>query len=351
MTPATAMSSARAACPKHMTHGPCGGVQPGGDCEVGGPCSFVTDGGDALMPLAPVAPRGAIGARSSLNAAAGELLDRLSQGRFVVADLPSPGPLVDAERALAATVAGSVDAVLLGDAPWARLQLPPALRAGLVASEGVRPWPGMNCRDRSRVALEAELAALDGTGMPAVHCVTGDHPALGQRADAPAVFDLDSTQLVTRAAIQTGLVISAAESPESPPVAARAARAASKAAAGADVLFINHCRSVEAVAEFAAQVRELAPGLRLIACVPLVVSQAGADRLTAFLHGPLPSELAAPLTAPDPVAAGIAVCVAHAEALLEIPQLAGVDLSAPAGPGEAMRVASALAETGRALKG
>lgn len=349
------------ACPKQMVHGPCGGVRADGGCEVGGPCAFV-------LPAAP--KDGALGADFALAApatrlapapvraadrpprtgAASGLLAQLDRGRFVVADLPSLGPDVEAERALAATLAGSVDAVLLGDAPWARLQLPPALRAEVVAAEGVRAWAGLNCRDRNRVALRAELEALSGLGHGAVHCVTGDHPALGHRSDAPAVFDLDSTRLARSAATATGLVVSVAESPEAPPTAMRAARAAEKARAGADICFVNHASSVQVVADFAAQVRALAPSLRLIACVPLVVTQVGADRLTAFLHGPLPATLTDPLLAPDPVAAGVAACVAHAEALLAVPEIDGVDLSAPAGPGEAPQIASALAEAGRALR-
>lgn len=349
--------TAAAACPKSMVHGPCGGVTASGGCEVGGPCTFVVDGGAGLAPegawISAVPGRGPSHAdaagRPGRGAAAAELLALLDRRPLVVADLPSPGPSPDAERELAAAVAGSVDAVLLGDAPWARLQLPPALRAGIVASEGVATWSGLNCRDRNRVALQAELAALDGLGRGAVHCVTGDHPALGALTDAPGVFDLDSTQLAALAVASTGMVVSVAESPDAPPVHDRAARAAAKARTGADVLFVNHAASVDRVAAFAAQVRALAPQLRLIACVPLVVSSAGADRLTAFLHGPLPPALAAPLSARDPLAAGVAQAVAHAEALLAIPEIEGVDLSAPAGPGEELLIAGALAQAGRAL--
>lgn len=347
------------ACPKAMAHGPCGGVGTDGSCEVGGPCAFVVPGGGALAGAAAAWVAEAAAAewvaaecaspRPERTVAARELLAVMDRRPLVVADLPSAGPDVDAERALAAAVAGSVDAVLLGDAPWARVQLPPALRASVVAAEGVATWSGLNGRDRNRTALEAELLALDGLGRGAVHCVTGDHPALGHRPDAPGVFDLDGAGIAALAVDRTGLVVSVAESPEAPPVRDRAARAAAKARTGVDVLFVNHASSVDRVAEFAAEVRSRAPSLRLIACVPLVVSQAGADRLTAVLHGPLPEELAAPLRAADPVAAGVAQAVAHAEALLAIPEIGGVDLSAPAGPGEGQLIAGALARAGRVL--
>ena len=38
----TPLAAATLACPKHMTHGPCGGVRPDAACEIGDrPCSFV----------------------------------------------------------------------------------------------------------------------------------------------------------------------------------------------------------------------------------------------------------------------------------------------------------------------
>jgi hypothetical protein len=77
---------------------------------------------------------------------------------------------------------------------------------------------GLNCRDRNRVALEGELAALADAGAAAVHCVTGDHTAIGHRPDAAPVFDLDATRLAA-AARAAGLLVSVAESPCARPAA------------------------------------------------------------------------------------------------------------------------------------
>ncbi len=232
----------------------------------------------------------------------------------------------DADRRLAAMLAGRVDAVLLGDAPWARAQLPPAVRGANVAREGLVPWCGINARDRNRVALESELAGLEVSGIAAVHCVTGDHPSLGHRPDARAVFDLDSTAIVGLAARTTSMLISAAESPAAAPQRDRPARAAAKIAAGAQVLFVNHC-APEHCAEFVAELAALAPhptlpgqpAVPLIACVPLVISEASADRIAKYLHQAPSAELLAALSAPDPVIAAIDLAVRHAHALLAIP--------------------------------
>lgn len=337
-----------------MSHGPCGGVQADGSCEIGGPCPFVTpDGGNAGRHELRVgaAPQPLLPASAAVLA---QLLD--PSRPFVVADLPSPAADADGDRALAARLAGSVDAVLLGDAPWARVMLPPAVRGWNAMQEGVTPWCGVNCRDRNRAALESEVTGLAAIGVPAMHTVTGDHPNLGHRPDVKPVFDLDSTELAALATRTSGLLVSASESPASAPTAERAARAAMKLATGARVLFVNHC-SPERLEEFASELAVLLPhperpgmpAVPLVACVPLIPTRASAERITKYLHAEPSPQLLAALDAPDPVAAAVALAVAHAERLLGIPGIAGIDLSAPAGPGEAHLVADALATAGRAL--
>jgi hypothetical protein len=66
----------------------------------------------------------------------------------------------------------------------------------------VPAWIGLNCRDRNRVALEGELAAL------------------------------------ARAA---GVPVSVAEAPAGPPRGRRPARLVEKVRAGADVAVVDHC--------------------------------------------------------------------------------------------------------------
>jgi 5,10-methylenetetrahydrofolate reductase len=327
-----------------MVYGPCGGVTPDGACETGaGPCAFAAPG--ALLTAAPPADPAA------LSLGARELLALADFRPLVVAEVPSQALSADGQRAAAAAVAGHVDAALLGDAPWARVQLPPSVRASIVAAEGVRPWATLTCRDRNRVALEGELAGLAAVDAPAVHCVTGDHPALGHRPDAAPVFDLDSTRLASLAA-GSAMLVSVAESPSSPPRAQRAARMVAKAAAGAHVCFVNHAGHPDEVADFVAEVRAGAPGTRFIACVPLAASRAGLERLAAFVPGAaVPAHTIAALAAPDPVGAAVRGAVRCAEQLLAIDGIDGVDLSAAAGPGEDLRLAAALALAATALGG
>lgn len=326
-----------------MLHGPCGGVREDGRCEVDERrCVFLDQAPPVEAPMH--APSDGPGP------AARELLAIADRRPLIVADLPSEAIGVDGQKAVAEAVAGHVDAALLGDAPWARVQLPPTLRATLVAGEGVTVWAGLNCRDRNRVALQGELDGLAAVGVVAVHCVTGDHPVLGTRIDAAPVFDLDSPRL---AALATGrgMLISVAEAPSAPPVEDRPARAALKAQAGADVCFVSHASSPEAVAEFVAHASELAPELRFIACVPLAASPAGLRRLAGFTGSRLSWDTSVAICDRDPVGAAVRTAVHAAQELLEIDGVCGINLSAACGPGEELQVAAALALASDGLGG
>ncbi|MEO3937922.1 methylenetetrahydrofolate reductase C-terminal domain-containing protein [Dermatophilaceae bacterium Soc4.6] len=330
------------ACPKHMAHGPCGGVAQSGACEVDpDPCVFLdraTVAWAGPTPMAPAAPPAPVGLRAVL-----------ARRQVVVADLAAlPLDAVSLSQG-ADVVRGTVDAVLLGDSPRSRVQLPPAYRAMLVQQAGVAAWPGLTCRDRNRVALEGELAALAHVGVAGVHCVTGDHPLTGSRPDARPVFDLDSTQVAALASA-AGHLVSVGESPASPPVGRRAARLREKERAGAHLCFVNHAGGIEPVRRFVAEARGLGVGLGFIPCVPVVVDRQSADLLRSFTSLVLPDGfLDRILGARDPAAEGVAAALELAVALLGLDGVVGVNLSGGSGPGGEQHCNQAFAAIGRAL--
>ena len=340
-------------CPKRMVYGPCGGVMADGGCEVDAalPCPFVDAptvrwaGPDATAqaPTGAAPPdAGGPGAGDAARVAAAWAATR----PLVLADLPTAALDRAALLRSADLLAEGVDAVLIGDHPGARVQFPPSYRALLLRDRGVAVWAGLNCRDRNRVALEGELAALADAGAAAVHCVTGDHTAVGHRPDAAPVFDLDATRLAA-AARATGLLVSVAESPCAPPAARRPARLAEKVRAGAQVCIVNHAGGRAPVAEFVAA----GPEIPYIACVPVVLGAAQARLLAAFPGLVLPPGfLAGILDAPDPVVAGIDAAVRLAGELLGVPGVRGVDLGAVPVAGEEAATCRALATIGRALR-
>lgn len=73
----------------------------------------------------------------------------------------------------------------------------PSIGGALIAKElGGEPILQMTCRDRNRLALQAELLFAYSRGIRNVLCLTGDAVVVGDHKDAKGVYDLDSSQLL-----------------------------------------------------------------------------------------------------------------------------------------------------------
>lgn len=167
--PPLLLADPRSACPKDMSYGPCGGVGADGACEVSPVrCAFV----DSPVAPWPGGPAGLSGSSLAPSRDAEELAQILGRRPVVISGLPARALDSGSIRECADILHGTVDAVLAGDSGRARVQLPPAYRAHVIRSAGLRAWMGLSCRDRNRVALEGEVAALADVGVAGVHCVT-----------------------------------------------------------------------------------------------------------------------------------------------------------------------------------
>ena len=66
-----------------------------------------------------------------------------------------------------------------------------------IKERGGEPILQMTCRDRNRLALQAELLFAYTRGIRNVLCLTGDAIPVGDHKEAKGVFDLDSLQLLS----------------------------------------------------------------------------------------------------------------------------------------------------------
>jgi methylenetetrahydrofolate reductase (NADPH) len=66
----------------------------------------------------------------------------------------------------------------------------------LIKEHGGEPIFQMTCRDRNRLALQADLLFAYSRGVNNVLCLTGDSIDVGDHKEAKQVFDLDSLQLI-----------------------------------------------------------------------------------------------------------------------------------------------------------
>lgn len=330
-----------AGCPKRMVYGPCGGVRADGSCEmVAAPCVF-----DRLVEL----PAGFVGGPT---AASDDHLQEASGGvvvPMILTDLSVPPCDAATLRSTARLLASSCDALLVGD-HQDRPDFPPSTLARLITESGARPWVTLACRDRTRATLERDLQALAVDRLATVLCVTGDGRAYDVRPDVTQAFDLDGTRLAALA-VSLGLPVAVAETPTARPVALRPRRLVQKQQVGARVGALNHVPTSAQLVEFLDAARVAGLTMPVIASVVVFTDHRSAAVLTALPGLEIgPHRLEAVLAADDPVEAGIEAAVDEAVGLLEVPGVAGVNLSGLASAGGVQAAAEIQAEVGRRIR-
>jgi methylenetetrahydrofolate reductase (NADPH) len=326
-------------CPKHMVFGPCGGVRADLSCEMGSHrCPFT----ERPAPAWPDPP-------SHRQPSESRLLQAARSGPVVVTDLTLPAYDAGAVTRITGVLAGSCDALLVGE-HQNRPDFPPTLMAALIRQAGGVGWLTLTCRDRNRLVLEQELVGLRIAGADGVLCVTGDGRAEGVRPGVTQVFDLDGTRLAGLAASQ-GLAVAVAEAPDAPPQQLRPARLLNKQRAGARLAFLNHAGTASGLADFVRAARDAGVTLPLIAGVAVYTDARSAQVLQNFpgLHLD-PEPVARVLAAADPVAAGIEAAVAEARQLLAIEGIVGVNLSGLASSRGEVAAAEIKAEVGHRIR-
>ncbi len=89
-----------------------------------------------------------------------------------------------------------VDAINITDHQSSVMRFPSIGGCLIVREHGGEPILQMTCRDRNRLALEAELLLAYSRDIFNVLCLTGDSVDVGDHKEAKPVFDLDSVQLL-----------------------------------------------------------------------------------------------------------------------------------------------------------
>jgi len=92
-----------------------------------------------------------------------------------------------------------VDAINITDHQSSVMRFPSLGGCLLVKECGGEPIIQITCRDRNRLALQADLLLAYSRGIKNVLCLTGDSVDVGDHKEAKPVFDLDSVQLLKMA--------------------------------------------------------------------------------------------------------------------------------------------------------
>ena len=284
---------------------------------------------------------------------------RLAARQFAITAEIGPPRGADTAPVMEKTAAlrGWVDAVNITDNQGATVRL--SSLGGSIAAlrAGVEPIMQLTCRDRNRIALQSELLSASALGVPNVLIMTGDHPRNGDHPEATAVFDLDSTRLlsVATAMRDNGTLMSGAElkpppswllgAVENPPgqttSAAEAEAAAEKAtsrlagkiSAGAQFVQTQFVFDVPAFAAWMERVRDqgLHDRCAILAGVGPVRSQRALAHLATIPGVVIPDHVTERLSglSPDQLRAeGEKLCSEIIARLAEVPGVAGVHVMA-----------------------
>ncbi len=89
--------------------------------------------------------------------------------------------------------------VNITDGSRAVMRMSSLAAAVLLQQRGIEPIYQLTCRDRNRIALQADLMGAHALGIRNVLALTGDPVKAGDNPEARAVFDFESVRLLTAA--------------------------------------------------------------------------------------------------------------------------------------------------------
>lgn len=177
----------------------------------------------------------------------------LNAGHFAFTGELGPPRGTDAGevRKKAAHLKGIVDAVNITDNQTAVVRMASWAASLILIQEGLEPNFQMVCRDRNRLAMQADILGAYAHGIRNMLCLSGDHCKFGDHPQAKGVFDIDSMQLIgmvkkmrddgkflggEEVKAPPRLFIGAAANPFAEPFEWRVYRLAKKIAAGVDFI-------------------------------------------------------------------------------------------------------------------
>ena len=131
------------------------------------------------------------------------LKQKLDAGEFAILTEMEPPKGVDVSDmvANARRAKEQVDAFVVPEMSNAVMRMSALGGAMILQSKGMETVMQINCRDRNRIALQADMLAANGCGITNVMAVTGQDTSFGDHHKARAVNDLDLLELLK--AIQT----------------------------------------------------------------------------------------------------------------------------------------------------
>ena len=281
---------------------------------------------------------------------------KIASGGFAVtAELGPPKSAdIDVVKKKASLLKGLVDAVNITDNQTAIVRVSSIGAGKLVFDMGLEPIIQVTCRDRNRLAIQADILGAYLLGLRNVLCLTGDHQCFGNHPTARYVFDLDSIQLINMLKNmrdekvfacgeeiknskksepkEPKMFIGAAANPFADPFEFRAQRLAKKVDAGVDFIQTQCIYDMKRFSDWMVEVRDL--GLHekctILAGVTPLKSKGMARYMRDKVAGiSMPDSYVDRMgKAEDPQSEGIVICVEQIQQLRDIDGVNGVHIMA-----------------------
>ena len=213
--------------------------------------------------------------------------------------MPPRGGDVSGTMAHARLLKGLVHAVNVTDGSRAVMRMSSLAVCRLLLEEGIEPVWQLACRDRNRIALQADLLGAHALGIRNVLCLTGDPVRAGDQPGARSVNELESVRLLQQlqalnqgldpvqaslADGATALFPGAAADPQSPSWSGLKSRIARKHAAGARFLQTQMVMDAECLKRFVGEITGPL-GLPVLAGVFLLKSAKNAAFINRVVPG------------------------------------------------------------------
>ncbi len=262
---------------------------------------------------------------------------------------PPRGSNVDAVREKAKPLIGMVDSVNITDNQTAMVRMSSWAAALIAIQEGLEPNYQMVCRDRNRLAMQADVLGAYAHGIINMLCLSGDHQQFGDHPNAKGVYDIDSIQLIdmVRKMRDEGqflggakideppqMFIGAAANPFAEPFEWRVHRLAKKIEAGADFIQTQCIYNMDKMREWVRQANDmgLADKVYILAGVTPMKSLGMARYMKAKVPGmDVPDDIIKRLQGVDKkkqADEGIKIACEQIEEFKEMQGVAGVHLMA-----------------------
>jgi len=223
----------------------------------------------------------------------------LKSDRFVITSEIGPPKGTNIEKMLhhIDLLKDKVDALNVTDHQSSVMRFPSIGGCLAIKERGGEPILQVTCRDRNRLALQAELLFAYTRGIRNVLCLTGDAVVVGDHKAAKGVFDLDSAQLLmTIRQMEAGkdlggndldgaveFCAGAIVTPEANPIEPQLIKFEKKVEAGAEFFQTQAIYDLDKFAKFMEYARQFP--VKILAGIILLVSARMATYMTENVPG------------------------------------------------------------------